>query len=304
MADRSSGRGHHPARAAPVAAQRQRRGFRKAGREPLHAGPRGPAKAVDALVVVPHHQQGAGRGGQQLHQPFLGQVGVLVFVYQQRLKVPPVARAQLGVGFEQADGLDQDVIEVQQPLAPAAPRVFLEKAGGGQQPRRLRVGRRSPAPGQQALQRDQLLLHALQDAQQRRHQVVGALLADQHRVPELPHQLPHRNPAFGAFQDPECRRDADRRPVLAQPAHGEGVEGAHVGRRLAIEHIGDPAPHLLGRALGEGEDQDAVGRDPLRHQTREAVGDDRRLARAGARHHPQRACRPSGSRLLLGAETH
>src|SRR5262249_23005022 len=48
------GGGHDPARAAMVAAQRDRRRPRKARPEPLEARARRTAETVDALVVVPH----------------------------------------------------------------------------------------------------------------------------------------------------------------------------------------------------------------------------------------------------------
>ena len=51
-------------------------------------------------------------------------------------------------------------------------------------------------------------------------------------------------------------------------------------RRLRADQRLEPADHLAGRAAGEGDQQDRLGRDPPGDQVGDAVGDHPRLARA------------------------
>ena len=75
-----------------------------------------------------------------------------------------------------------------------------------------------------------------------------------------------------------------------QHAGAHSVEGAHshVVRHGANE-AAQPFLHLPGRLVGEGDRHDAVGVDAiLLNDMRNAMGDDARLAAAGARQDKQR----------------
>ena len=54
------------------------------------------------------------------------------------------------------------------------------------------------------------------------------------------------------------------------------------------QQLVDPLAQLARRLVGEGDRQDAARVGARRHQARQPVGDDARLARPRARHHQQR----------------
>ena len=64
----------------------------------------------------------------------------------------------------------------------------------------------------------------------------------------------------------------------------------------------DALAHLARRLVGEGDRQDAPGIGAGGHQPRDAVGDDARLARAGARDDQQRPARVQDRLALRGVE--
>jgi hypothetical protein len=69
--------------------------------------------AVDGLVVVAHHAHVAVRAPDLLHDLVLGMVRVLVFVDQDVAVLLPVVRADVFVLAQQADRLQQEVVEIQ-----------------------------------------------------------------------------------------------------------------------------------------------------------------------------------------------
>ncbi|MNS49101.1 hypothetical protein D3C72_816950 [compost metagenome] len=72
----------------------------------------GAAPGIDGLVVVAHRREHGARARQQLHQPVLAHVGVLVFVHQQIADAVLPARAHLFVAGQQQRGNADQVIEV------------------------------------------------------------------------------------------------------------------------------------------------------------------------------------------------
>ena len=72
----------------------------------------GVAEAVDRLVLVADHHQVAVLGGEQLQQPVLGVVGVLVLVDEDVAEGAAPALAHLLEQLQDVDRADQEVVEV------------------------------------------------------------------------------------------------------------------------------------------------------------------------------------------------
>ena len=208
MADQGRRRGHDAPRAAPVAPERCRSHAGKAGQESLQARSRRAAKAIDRLVVVADHER-VRAAGDQLDQPLLGEVEVLVLVDQHVRIARGVAPEQRRIPLEHADRQKQEVVEIEQPLPPALALVGSEEPDArAHEVRSLRVvGRRCPAL--EAAQRHQLLLHALEHLERRRDEVVRPLVAGQRDVADAPHQLPGEDPPVGAGEDAKAGRHTD-----------------------------------------------------------------------------------------------
>ncbi len=72
----------------------------------------GAAPRVDALVVVAHHGEVAVRAGEQVGEPVLGVVGVLVLVDEHEAERLLVVLQPVRIALEQLDRLHQKVVEV------------------------------------------------------------------------------------------------------------------------------------------------------------------------------------------------
>lgn len=70
------------------------------------------APRVDALEVVAHHQQVAMVGGQRVHPGGLDHVGVLVLVHQDVLEAFAVVLKNVRVLTQQAQAIDEQVVEI------------------------------------------------------------------------------------------------------------------------------------------------------------------------------------------------
>jgi hypothetical protein len=101
---------------------------------------------------------------------------------------------------------------------------------------------------------------------------------------ELLHQPLDGRELVLRVEDLEGGRQPGQFPMRAQEAVAQAVEGAdphaaHVDR----QHGGEPGHHLLGRLVGEGDGQDAAGRDLAGlQQPGDAGGQHPGLAGAGA----------------------
>ena len=109
----------------------------------------------------------------------------------------------------------------------------------------------------------------------------------------------------GLVVDREARRVAGAGGVAAQEPPARGVERhhPHPGRGAAADEPLDPLAHLACGAVREGDGQDLGRPRPLGgDQVGDAVGEDARLARAGARHHQERALGAQHRFALLRVE--
>jgi hypothetical protein len=91
--------------------------------------------------------------------------------------------------------------------------------------------------------------------------------------------------------------------LLAHHRRAEAVEGAeHQRVRGLAHHLVQALAHLVGGLVGEAQGDDALGRLPALEQVHDAVRDDPRLARAGAREHQQRPLGVGDGLALIGVE--
>ena len=90
----------------------------------------GPAKGVDALGVVAHDAEVLVAGRQHLGEAILGVVGVLVLVDMQIGPALLVRLEDLRLFLEEADGVEEEVVEVHRVGPPQGPLVRPVEPGG------------------------------------------------------------------------------------------------------------------------------------------------------------------------------
>jgi hypothetical protein len=81
-------------------------------------GDLGPAPAVNALVIVPHHAEVSVFLGQRLHQLELARVGVLILVDHHIPILCPACLQGLRMFFEQPQGQQDQVIKIHRVACP------------------------------------------------------------------------------------------------------------------------------------------------------------------------------------------
>ena len=227
-------------------------------------------------------------GGEELEQPVLGVVGVLVLVDQDVAEGAPPALPHLLEQLQRVDGAHEEVVEVhrvglEHPLLVERVNLgddFLEDASLG-----LGVGRGV----------DELVLGA------------GDLRADRARRVALRIDVQLVHAAFqhpqrvGLVVDREAARVAEPLGVCAQHPRAGRVEGGHPHRAgRAPDQPLDPLAHLGRRLVGEGDGEDLPRpRGAGRQQVGDPVGQHPGLARPRAGDHQQRALLVE-DRLALG----
>ena len=249
----------------------------------------GAAPAVDRLVVVADDRQVAVLRGQRPDPEVLRPVRVLVLVDVEVAPAILVAGEDVRRLVEQADRLEQEVVEVER-------ADLLEP---------LDVALREPG--------DHLLVvvdGVLGEERRVEHLVLRAADRAEHgRRPELAGQrhvllaedrLHERLLVVGVVDD-EAAADPDRLAVAPEDPGAERVERARldVAARLADERD-DPLAQLAGGPVRERHREDLPRPDALdADEVRDAVGEDARLAAAGAGEDEERAIgRRDGPRLL------
>jgi hypothetical protein len=210
-------------------------------------------------------------------------------------KARAVSAEEGGLLLEEPHRLRQKILEIEQLLLSARAFVRAEQADAGPHEQHALceiripcVAMRGRCPGGDLLHRDQLLLETLEHLERRRHQVIRSLVAGEHRIAQVPHQLSGQDPALGAGKDPEARRHLDQPAVRPEPAKCDRVEGPHRWSGLTDE-VFDPLAHLRRRPIGERHHQDRRWRSALGDQPPEAFGDHRGLASTSPRDDPHGA---------------
>ncbi len=237
----------------------------------------GAAPGVDALVLVAHHADVLVLAAEQLHQLVLGAVGVLVFVDEEIAVAAVVTLAHFGRDLEQPHGLEQEVVEVEGVGLPQLLAVALEDVRdlladrvGGLQVELLRIDHVVLGPGdfgEDDARRELLVVEAHAPHDGFDHRLLVGLVVDGEAAGE----------AFVVH--------AQRFDVAAEHAHAEGVKRGdeRPGQRAVANELVDALRHFGGGFVGEGDGEDGIRRDAaLVDEVRDAVGDDARLAGAGA----------------------
>ncbi len=235
----------------------------------------GAPEGVDGLGVVAHGHDVARGPGDELDQPGLDPVGVLVLVHHDLAEALAQGVAQVFVLQQHPLQLEEQVVVVQQAVGPLDLLVALGDGGHvlgvGQQVHGL--------PGHQ-LGQVQLLVAGLGDVL-----LDGGLLGEGLvALAQAQLLLGHAGQVLGVglVHDGRAGAQAQGR-VLAQLGEGEGVESAaHGVAQAGVEQGLGPGQHF-GRGLaGKGQEQDALGVHALLHQVGQPEDDGAGLAAARA----------------------
>ena len=292
--DQPVGEVEHAGRRAVVPDKRHHPRARPAGLERGEEVRRRARERVDRLVLVAHDAQVAPIADPQLEEPLLERVCVLVLVDAEPRLPGPHDRRRLAVRFEQVDRLDEQVVEVD----PAGPRLRAliavvdphEQVGRDRRRAARTVDRRAlvvPRPDPVRLRPLDLVRQVLR----RREAVVPGQLAGE----------PAEDRQLGVEQLRRRGAVVARRPEVAELRERVCVERARRDPREPERP--EAADHLARRLVGEGHDEDLVGRDDVRREgVRRPAADDPRLACAGACEDRDRAGRGDDGLALLGIE--
>ena len=214
----------------------------------------GVAESVDRLVLVADDHQVAVLGGEQLQQPVLGVVGVLVLVDEDVAEGAAPAVADLLEQLHRVDGADQQVVEVhrvrvQHPLLVEREGLGDDLLEGAARAFRRRRRRRSAGSW-------------------RRRSASGPPAAGsasgRRQLREAAFQHP---PRVRLVVDREAPRVAEPLGVGAQHPRAGRVEGRHPHRPCrAPDQPLDPLAHLRRRLVGEGDREDLVGPGGAGHE--------------------------------------
>ena len=251
-------------------------------------------EGVDGLVGVADDADLLAVAEPLVEQRLLQRTDVLVLVDDELVVLAAHRVGHLTVLGDQTDGVEQDVLEVDDVALPLDLLVRREQPdhqrgvdAGRRHPGRLRGGRRVVvAVGHGDL--DPLDL--------------GAEVADRGAVGGQPQPAGclGDQPGLVRHELGQVAPDVPR-PEPAQLSQGCGVEGA--GLYAGRAEVAQPGAHLAGRPGGEGD-----GEHPLRHvdAAEDAVGDAGRdrpgLPGAGSGEHAERALQRGGDLALLGVE--
>ena len=249
------------------------------------------APGVDALEVIAHGHQVAVTRGQAVDELRLDGVGVLVFVHEHVAETGGVVVRHLRVLLEETQCEDEQIVEVHRVVLALGLGVTLRH---GEELRgvhgvleegvlqdglevALRVGGLADERG------DDLLLG----------EVLGVF-------DQLLEAAVEQREGVRAVENGEVAAIPKERRLAAENAVADVVEGAgpQRGDRGSGEGL-RALHHLAGGAVGEGEQQDAVGRLPLLQEPRHAVRQRPRLARPRRRQHQGRPLAGSHRRQLL-----
>jgi len=249
------------------------------------------APAVDRLVVVAHDAEVPVLGGELLHEPILGRVGILEFVHQHVIEPPLPVRQPLRMLGEQRERRQEEVVEVH----------GVGLAEGGAERRvdlRREALERAVGARAQLFGEDHPVLRARDDGVNRARRIgLGGVTA-------LLHQALDEGLRVVLIVDREVRPEAQQGRLAPQQARRQRVEGPDPqAARVGAEQRGHPRAHLPGRLVGERDGENARRRDaPLADEVRDPGRQHARLARARPGEHEERAAGMADGGILGGIQ--
>ena len=243
----------------------------------------GAAPAVNGLVIVGHNGHAARRWGQQLQHLVLGQIDVLILIYQDVAECAAEVLARLLIGAQQKDGIADKVIEIEgaalpEPLFIGACDLRQHRIGIARRFRRVRQGAFLAAEVGNDLPWGIALAAEVFLTQDSIQGMALLILVD----------------------DGEARIDVDPRPKAPQDAYCCSVKGIDPNPACLVAQQGEQAlAHLFGGAVGEGDGQDLFRpRAFLPDQPGDAMNKNAGFAAARTRQNKQ-GSGPEGNSLVL-----
>ena len=254
-----------------------------------------PTPAVDGLIFIADDADVVVLAGEELHELVLGLVGVLVLVDHDVLVAAVVAFAGGGGGLEEANGFEEEIVEVEGVGFEEFIAIDLEDVGdlffhrvGACEEVLLGIDHVVLGPGDTA-EGYAGLEGFIVDAEALEGRFYDGLLV-------------------GLIVDGEGAGEAfavDLKGfnIAAQDADAEAVEGGEggLGERGVAEDFVYALCHFLRSFVGEGDGKDVVSGDvALLDEPRDAVGDDASFAGASAGEQEDGAIDGLDALLLLG----
>ena len=230
----------------------------------------GAAERIDGLVGIADDADVAVLAAEELKQPVLRVVRILVLVDEDVAERLLPAFPSLGEPLEHLDGQHEQVVEVDRVRRSEALLVLAVDLGDGLlveggDPLRVLAG-----PDQGVLRvRDLCVDAARREALRILVEALETLLREANLV--------------GLVVDREARLVAQTRRFLAEDPAAGGMEGQHPHRPYdAAEQIAEPRAHLVRRLVRERDRENLRGLDAAREdEMRDPVGEHARLAGAG-----------------------
>jgi hypothetical protein len=201
-------------------------------------------------------------------------VGILVLVDEQELEAFGQLAADRRITLQEQGGFHQKIIEIQ-PVA-VGQQLLIARVDLRERPRE--EVRRSCL---ECISIDQLVLQRGYGVEHARRGKVGAV---QTAVLE---SLLDASALVGGVVDAEIGMDSRGSGIAAQDSHAQRMERADMGPGRGAECNG-PLAHLFSRLIGEGNRTNVVGSYARLNEGGDPIGDDPRLAAAGAGQHEER----------------
>ncbi len=239
----------------------------------------GAAPAVDRLVIIAHNAQVVVLARDQLDEPELRLVDVLVLIHEHVAEALLILTPDLLMLIEELHGLHDEVVEVQRVI----PLKLLLVAGVDPPHQHLPLALRG---AQVVVHRHELILRV---ADRPEHLVVGAIGAAiairQAHVQPGAHFL-HDGRLVALAEDRVLRHHAHVLAIHAEDPCADGVEGPRPDplRALLTDEPVDALAHLIRGLVREGDGEDGLRIDPavLNHVS-DAEGERTRLPGARSR---------------------
>ena len=304
LGDRAGG-GDDALRAAVALLEPHDGRLRPLGLEVAQVLGRRAAQAVDRLVVVAGRADLAVLARQQPQQQALGEVRVLQLVDEHVAVALGDPRAYARLRAQEAEGVEQQVAEVERPrlLEPAV----VGGVDGGELALAVGLGAERLRPRPVVLVRDELVLEAVDagdDRAEQRARVAADVVGGEPQLVDPLEQ--HREPVGGRDGGGE-RVEPRLQRLVVQDARADAVDR---GDGQLLEAAVEPGLEALAQAVGGGlgarQDEDRLGREAaLAHEPAEALAEDAGLAGAGAAEDQQRAAPVrDGLELAVGQRHH